>query len=332
MIEGVWSPTANNWPGVGTPPGGHGRPAQTNVDAELARRAARQHGVISRARCLEAGLSPRAVRYRLKIGRLQPVHLGVYGVGHAPTSPIARAMAAVLACGPGAVLSHRSAAALWGIEARWLPPLDVTAASKHRIRGIRLHRSRTLTPTQITKREGIPVTNPARTVLDLAEALDDAALARAVNEAQIKCRVSLAELSHLLDAAPGRRGAARLKPLIAPATAPTRSAFEDAFLAFAERHGLPRPEVNQQIAAHEVDMLWPAERVVVELDGFAFHRHRGPFERDRDRDADLVAAGYAVIRITWRRLTEQSGQEAGRLRTILERRRATTPSPTPAPN
>jgi very-short-patch-repair endonuclease len=318
----VCSPDINNCPQSSTPPDGHESPRQSPVDAELARRAARQHGVLSRAQCYAAGLSANAVQYRLKIGRLQPIHPGVYGVGHAPVSPIARAMAAVLACGPGAVLSHRSAAALWGVDPRWRTPMDVTACTYHDVRGIRLHRTRTLTATQVTKHEGIPVTNPARTVLDLAEVVDDAALARALNEAQIICRLRVDDLARLLADASGRRGAARLKALIAPAGAPTRSAFEDAFLAFAERHGLPQPEVNRRVAGHEVDMLWRAERLAVELDGFAFHRHRRPFEHDRDKDADLLAAGYPVVRITWRRLTEQPDREASRLRAMLDRRRA----------
>ena len=100
---------------------------------------------------------------------------------------------------------------------------------------------------------------------------------------------------------------------------PTRSAFEDAFLAFAKRHGLPRPEVNRRVAGYEVDMLWQAQRLIVELDGYAFHHHRRPFERDRDKDADLVAAGYSVVRITWQRLTRQPEREARRLHGLLER-------------
>jgi Protein of unknown function (DUF559) len=227
-------------------------------------------------------------------------------------------MAAVLGCGPDAVLSHRSAATLWGIDSRWRNPVEVTAPGAHRIAGVRVHRSRTLRPPHINRHLGIPVTSPARTMLDLADVLDDAALARAVNEAQVIGRLRLGDLATLLDGARGRHGHARLRRFVDGDGPPTRSAFEDTFLKFAERHDLPCPEINQLVEGHEVDMLWRAQRLVVELDGYAFHQYRRPFERDRDRDADLVAAGYSVIRITWQRLTRQTDREMRRLRRLLD--------------
>jgi hypothetical protein len=205
--------------------------------------------VLSRLQLFEAGLNAESVKYRLKIGRLQLVHRNVYGVGHAPISPIARAMAAVLACGPGAVLSHRSAATLWGIDSRWRTPVEVTARGARSIAGVQVHRSRTLEAPHIKRHLGIPVTSPARTVLDLADVLDDGARARAVNEAQVIGRLRLADLATLLSGARGRHGRARLRHFVDEDGPPTRSAFEDAFLAFGERHGLPRSEVNRRSRA-----------------------------------------------------------------------------------
>lgn len=197
----------------------------------------------------------------------------------------------MLACGPGAVLSHTSAAALWGLS-KWRQPLEVTARNARRHDGIRVHRSRTLTRADITRQYGIPTTTPARTLHDLARVLDPASLTRAVNDARLR---------HLIK--------------VDAETGPTRSVFEDAFLAFVDRHGLPRPEVNQIVAGYEVDMLWRPQRLIAELDGRAYHEDR--FEEDRDRDAALTAVGLRVVRVTWRRLTRHEEREAGRFRALL---------------
>ena len=189
--------------------------------------------MVTRPQLLRAGFADTAIFYRVEAGRLIRLHRGVYAVGHRPPSRHARAMAAVLACGPGAVLSHRSAAALWELG-RWPRAVEVTTPSGHRHEGVLVHRSRTLTRADVTRHYGIPVTTPARTLDDLARVLSPTALTRAVNEARIRHFITR-------DAAePG----------------PTRSVFEDAFLAFVDRHGLPRPEVNQHVAGYEVDMLW----------------------------------------------------------------------------
>ena len=248
--------------------------------------------MVSHTQLLDAGLNADAIAYRLKVGRLHRLHRGVYAVGHRPPSPHARAMAAVLACGPRAVLSHRSAAALWAVTPPWRGPVEVTAPTDRRHPTIHTHRSRTLTPADTTVHYGIPVTTPARTLRDLHHVLSTRSLTRAVNEARIK---------RLIAQTAG--------------TAPTRSILEDEFLRFIDRHGLPRPEVNQRIAGHEVDAVWRDRRLIVELDGHTFHRHA--FEQDRERDADLLAVGFAVLRITHRRLTEQERREADRLRVLL---------------
>jgi very-short-patch-repair endonuclease len=201
-------------------------------------------------------------------------------------------MAAVLAAGPGAVLSHRSAAALWGLG-RWHQPLEVTASSLRRLDGVLIHRSRTLTREDITRHYDIPVTTPARTLLDLGRVLDPPSLTRAVNDARLR---HLIKTDHAT-------------------TGPTRSVFEDRFLAFVDRHHLPRPEVNQMVAGYEVDMLWRPQRLIAELDGRAYHE--STFEEDRERDAALTTIGFRVIRVTWRRLTRDEAREAARFEALL---------------
>lgn len=248
----------------------------------------------------------------MRTGRLITEYAGVYAVGHRPELPQDRAFGALLACGEGAVLSHGSAAAVWGIFKRWEQPFEVTAPSRHRRAGIRIHQA-TLARRDVTTQIGLPVTAPARTVLDNAPRLTDKALARAVNDLRRAGYLHLADLAELLE----RHPAVRLRPFVERPAGPTRSEFEDAFLAFAERFGLPRPLVNTRLAGFEVDALFPGPRVIVELDGWAFHSSRESFIGDRDRDAELLARGYRTVRITWERLIEAPEREAVRLRAIL---------------
>jgi Protein of unknown function (DUF559)/Transcriptional regulator, AbiEi antitoxin len=291
----------------------------TPVDLRVAEVACRQHGMVHAYQLAAAGMDRNAIDYRVKIGRLHLRHRGVYAVGHVPPSPHARAMAAVLACRPGSFLSFESGGALWAMGIRWGPIIDVTAAMKHRHKGIRVHRSRTLTDADVTVHFGIPVTTPARTLLDLAEVLDTPSLTRAVNEARLRHKSTLPELRELLTRSPGR-ATRRLRPFLEDTTGPTRSAFEDAFRRFVARYDLPTPEINQVVAGEEVDFLWRRERLIVELDGREFHQHR--FEEDREKDAILVSAGFSVVRVTWDRLSHHADREAVRLKTTLAARRA----------
>src|SRR4051812_4872059 len=208
--SGVWSETPDIRRKSTTP---RREEAIARVEAAIARLAARQHGMVTRAQLLGLGLSSRDIDYRIRTGRLWRVHRGVYAVGHVPPSPHARAIAAVLACGPGARLSYRAAGALWALGLRWPELIDVTAPTRRRHNGIRVHRSRTLTPNDVTTHFGIPVTTPARTLLDLAEVLDTASLTRAVNEARLAHRVTLAELAELIARSPGR-ATNRLRPFV----------------------------------------------------------------------------------------------------------------------
>ncbi|HWC86042.1 MAG TPA: type IV toxin-antitoxin system AbiEi family antitoxin domain-containing protein [Solirubrobacteraceae bacterium] len=291
------------------------------IDRAIAAVAAGQQGVITARQLLDLGLSRGGIEHRVRTGRLYRLYRGVYAVGHRPVSPLAHAMAAVLACGPDAVLSHGSAATLWGITKEWRSPLEVTTPCGRQRARLCVHRSRTLAEADVTDHFGIRVTSPARTVMDNAPRLNDVRLARAVNELRLGRYLSLADLSELLERHPPCRAGTRLRAHVAdPERLPTRSEFEDAFILFAERRGLPPLVVNSLVAGHEVDIFFPGHGLVIELDGYAYHDRRADFERDRDRDADLLAAGIATVRLTWERFTLAPDRESARLHVILERR------------
>lgn len=279
-------------------------------DAALARIAAAQRGLVTRAQLLESGLGRGALAHRLERGRLHLVHRGVYLLGHPVPPPLAVELAATLACGRGAVVSHRSAATLWAILGPTTGPVDVTVPGRdcgRRRAGVRVHRARRLDRRDTTTKAGVPVTTPARTLLDLAEVVSDRELVRALGEAYVRGLVRRTTLGAVLDRSPGRRGAPRLRTLLAREDGPslTRSEAEERMLALVGRARLPPPRVNARVAGYEVDLLWPRHRLVIEVDGFRFHSSRAAFERDRRRDAELGRAGYRVIRFTWRQLEEE---------------------------
>ena len=229
-------------------------------------------------------------------------------------------MAAALACGRRAVLSHRSAAALWDIAPSTSPSIDITVPrgrSGHQ--GIRLHQARRLPGPERVIHDAIPVTTVARTLFDLAEVVDTARLERAFEGAERRDLLDLVAIEAVCRRNPGRRA---LRPLavLLPSLTPapfTRSDLEGDFLDFCVRAGLPRPEANVLVAGFEVDAVWRDRRLIVELDGFEFHRTRAAFERDRVRDAELQLAGYRVVRITARRLRGDAGAVAAFLHALL---------------
>jgi very-short-patch-repair endonuclease len=233
-------------------------------------------------------------------------------------------MAAVLACGLEAVLSHTSAAVVWGL----LPtesgegPVHVSIRDRYRILGpgIRVHRVRTLEPDETTILDGIPITTPARTLLDLASSSGQRALEGAVARAE---RLGLADRGDLVTLVGKRRwvrGAPALGTLLAQNGPPafTRSEAEAEFLDLVRRARLPTPSVNSKVKGYEVDFLWRSARLIAEVDGFAFHSSRDAFERDRERDGVLVAAGFRVLRVTWRQLTREPEAVLARLLRALE--------------
>lgn len=291
------------------------------LDRLIAAVAEKQYGYITRPQLLEIGLTVSAIKYRVKIGRLIPVYPGVYAVGSVNRTPVARAAAAVVACGKGAVLSYGSAATLWGFEKYWDMPFEVTAPTVRKHNGIKVHRSRTLDRVDITRQLGVPVTSPARTVLDNAPRLTDKRLTRMVNNARHARFLYLDALADVIDRNPTHPGAKRLRPFVQTRSGPTQSELEDRFVAFAKRYGLPTPATGVEMLGYVVDVLFPAEKVLVEIDSWEFHRFRPNFESDRNRDADMLAAGFVTVRITDERMNHDPEREARRLNKILEDRR-----------
>jgi len=291
-------------------------------DASLSDIASRQHGVVTVAQLRVAGFDDEAIGYRSRAGRLHRLHRGVYAVGYRRVTRNGWYLAAVLALGPDATLSHWSAAALWGLVDHRDGAVDVTVARNVRSRrGLRVHSVRHLPPGDRTRTLGIAVTTVPRTLLDLTDVANDRVLRRAVNEAFVRRRADEAAVHARLGRAAGRRNASRLADLLSPGPARTRSELEDRFLDLVRAHGLPRPQVNVPLEnlpePVEVDFLFPDRALVVETDGARFHDNPVARARDARRQAMLEAAGYRVVRVTWRQLTERRAETARRLRHAL---------------
>ena len=243
----------------------------------VAQIAANQHGVIRVDQLVEAGLSPATITRRVQSGQLHRLYKGVYAVGHTNLSDKGRILAAVFACGPGAVASHESAAYLWSFSSRCPPFVDVTVpgdAGRAKRKGIVLHRSKTLRPEDVTLRHAIPVTKPDRTRRDLRW---------------------------------DRR--------------PTRSDLERLFLRVCRKHDVPLPETNVKLGPYIVDALWRTERLVVEIDSYAYHSDRPRFTADRARDRYLAERGYQVARISDDELADDPAAAAHSLHALIRRRR-----------
>ncbi|HEY5429612.1 MAG TPA: DUF559 domain-containing protein [Solirubrobacteraceae bacterium] len=296
--------------------------SQPELERSIRGLAGRQDRLVTRAQLFDLGLGRGAIRSRLANGSFVAVLPGVYALAPPRADPRARAWAAVLACGPNAILSHASAASLWGLTRRWRDPLEVTLTQgDRRPRGIRTHRCRTLRRVDTRRHLGIHVTSPARTILDIAPDTPDRILTRIVNDARREGLLHAATLADLLDRNRHHPGATRLNAFAETPTGPTRSEFEDAFLAFTKAHDLPTPLVNTRVAGYEVDALFEAEKLIVELDGWEFHNDRTAFVDDRERDSEMLKRGYATMRVTWERLRDTAGGEAARLHEILSQRR-----------
>jgi len=298
------------------------------VEETLPDLAARQHGVVARRQLLALGLGSAAIGRRADAGRLHPVHAGVYAVGHPVLGMHGRFMAAVLACGRGAALGYASAAVLWNLQRTSSGPAHVVVpvAGGRRRPGIRVHRHPGLTAAEITVRHAIPVTTPARTILDLAATVPDRRLEHALDQAEIQELTDYPALDALARAHPRHRGATRLRKLLdsyEAGTARTRSDLEIAFLELCEDHGLPRPLVNEELATGlTVDFVFADERVAVEADSWQWHRGRAAFERDRERDAILAMKGYRTLRFTDRQIEHAPAVVARALRVALSARAA----------
>jgi very-short-patch-repair endonuclease len=275
-------------------------------DRVIARIASRQHGVITRTQLLSAGILPSGITDRVRASRLHRIHRGVYAVGHRGLSKEARWMAAVLACGDGAALSHRSAATLWGFapkpKGRWdelTPEVTVPGhGGRARRGGIRIYRSSTLLPSHRAIREAIPVTKPARTLADLRRTTSTREWKAALREAEY-LRLPL---DGLFD------------------TDGTRSEPEAMFLGVCRSYRLPAPEVNARLGPYTVDFLWRTQRLIVEVDAYRTHGGRMMFHSDRRRDAWLTRAGWQVLRVTDEWMGQAPAEMAETIRALLQQR------------
>ena len=250
------------------------------ISREIAQLVQRQQGHVKRTQLLALGLGEDAIDYRLGTADLVWVHSGVYAVGYRRVEPVALAMAAVLAAGPAAVLSHESALALFGLR-RWPQQPHVIAPRCVRRTGIVAHRSTTLTPGQTTVWLGVPTTRAARAIADMGRRLTPRQRIRLTNRGRLEGHISADEAQALLG---HRRN-------------PTRSGLEDRFQAFVERHDLPQPLTNVMVGGFEVDAYWPEHGLIVELDDEATHGDAATFVSDRERDAVHAANGIRTMRL-----------------------------------
>lgn len=280
-------------------------------ELEIARLAARQHGMVTWKQLCAAGVSRKAITANVRNGWLAVRHRGVYQLG-VFGGPFADEMAALLACGPHAAIGHWSSTFVFALAPRPVGGVDVTIAKglAGRRPGIRPHRTITLPPCDVVVKHGLRVTTPARTLLDLAATAPRHVLERLTEEAQVQRLASTAELLAVIERNPGRSGVRRLREIALALDEPllTRSEAEKRLRALIRSAGLPLPRTNVTRAGWEVDAVWDAQRLVVEVDGYKYHRPPAAFERDRRKDADLMLAGYRVLRITWRRLTREPAQ------------------------
>ena len=279
--------------------------------------------MVSRSQLLALGLSRGAVEHWLSVGRLQLLFRGVYSVGHTALRAEGRRLAAVLACGPGAVLSHRSAASHWGLLRTDQTRIDVTAPrGRHGAPGIRLHRSRSLDAHDTTHHEGIPITSVSRTLLDLAATARPSELERALAQAERLQLYDHRATEGTIARANGHRGTQILAQATSRTPKWTQNEWEAEFLDLIREAGLPEPETNDALyvpdSGHcEPDYPWPQHRVIVETDGFETHGTRHAFRNDRAKDAALTAYGYRVLRFT---RDDEPALAIKRLRTVLARR------------
>jgi very-short-patch-repair endonuclease len=293
----------------------------------MAELADRQHGVVSRVQLLGLGCGRRWIQLRIDTGRLHPIHLGVYAVGHRAITREGRWMAAVLASGPNAVLSHWSAAALWSVRPNSRASIDVTVSHRSRSSNlIHRHVSR-VPPDERGAKGGIPVTSVPRTIFDLAATEDADAVISMLREAEFHNLWDRLSLWHLLERYPGKRGSRKVRLAIErlreEPSGRKRSKLEERFAPFLRRHSLPLPRFNDSILLgtkrYQVDCHWSGTGQIVELDGWEGHRTKSAFREDRARDRILRVAGYAVTRLTWNQLDDEPEAIAADLRALLKK-------------
>jgi very-short-patch-repair endonuclease len=280
-----------------------------------------QHGVVARRQLLDMGMGRGLIQDRLDGRRLLTIHRGVYAVGHRRFDLPHRWIAAVLACGRRAVLSHGSAAHLWGLRGSY-GAIEISRPSGgNRRKGILIHGYRHLPPAEVCIERGIPATTIERTLLDIATDLDERQLERALVDADRSTRLSWRAMGRICREGDGRMGIARLRKvtqLVDPNAVYSRSPQEVDFLALCREARLPPPQVNVLVEGHLIDFLWPEKRLVVESDSYGYHGDRPAFERDHQVTLELTAAGYKVLRSTYEILTKRPEMFMDQVRRSLE--------------
>lgn len=278
------------------------------ADASIAQVAGRQDNVISRAQLIALGVGRRTIARQLERGRWQRLHRGIYLIGPAPPTLRAKTRAAALSCGEGSIVSHRSAAAIYGL----MPPagdvhITVPGRNPGNRDGVRTHRVTTLSFIDAVIRDGLRLTSPARTICDVAGTEPPGVTERALTEAQVQRLVTTQAIEAVIERTPTLKGSSVIRALLRAGVESgyTRSEAERRMRRLAAAAGLDQPQLNVPVLGYVVDFLWPAQRLVVEVDGYQFHGHRQKFESDRRRDQQLVAAGYRVIRVTWLQLRDE---------------------------
>jgi hypothetical protein len=303
------------------------------VEAALATLAATQYGVVARWQLRALGLGDDGIDSRLAAGRLHRLHASVFAVGHQLLAREGRWMGAVLACGEGAVLSHRSAAALWGLRGN-IEGSDVTTGRKCRpVSPIRRHYSR-IPADEVTVADKIPVTTVPRTIFDCAGGGDVDLVEGLLRQAERRRRYDPLSLPHLIERYPQRRGCRTVRlALVRLEESPSGTAespLEERFLPFLRAFDLPIPRLNEWIVLdgnrYRVDCRWPGTKEIVELDGWQAHGTRSAFRDDRERDRRLRVAGYGLTRITWSQLDQEPAAVAADLRAILRSKGAPLPA------
>ena len=289
----------------------------------IARWAAEQHGVITLAQLHACGLDRAAVLRRVRAGTLHPVHRGVYAVGHPALTLTGRFVAAVLACGDGAALSWFACGAYWKFL-RWeerLIDVTVPGTTTRSIAGLRVHRARSLDERDVWRRDGMLVTSPARTLLDLAAVLPPEALRRAARQAQAERRVNVRQLADLLRRANGHHGVRALRAIVADGPTPTRSDLEDLLLDLLDDAGIERPEVNAPLRLDGrrivPDYLWRERRIALEADSRRWHADPLTRRNDDDKQAILEAHGYRVLRVDGLQIVDRPAQTVARIAAAL---------------
>lgn len=293
-------------------------PREQSTSVRIAQLGERQWGVLSRAQLLRCGLSRSGISRSVARGHLHHLHPGVYAVGHRSLGAEGRLVAALLYAGPGAALSHESAAWLWELLEDPPSVIDVTVPVRHlSAPGVRVHHPRSF---ERVRHRHLPVTTVARTLLDVAARRQPARLRRMLAETDYRRLLDVSAVEALLG--PGRPGAAALRAALAehmPHLARTRSELEQRFLLLCRTGGIPLPEVNVLLEGFLVDALWRERRVAVELDGHTAHATPAAIERDRRRDLALRGAGFVVLRYTWRQVTREAGAVRDDLSVALRR-------------